>query len=195
MDTIERRLFIVVGGGMTSGGKQDLESDILYELDLLSDRHTELKRIRYLLLVKSMADAAALVRQYVRANEDEPAFHTSAAVIIIRNEVLESVNRKWAVRHYSSLHDHIPHPVIFPEKSNIVSVNFDAYPGEGSAQEYAWQNHFPEWKNIRDVDPKAWLYRLSAGRDVSIHQITRSTYLELGQALIAAASEQVATAK
>lgn len=194
-NAIERRLFLVVGGGMTSNGKLGLESDILDRLDWLGDEHPELKRICYLFLVKSMADAAAMVRQYVRENEEESAFHTSAAVIIIRNEALEFVNRKWATRHYSSLQDHIPHPVVFPEGANIVSINFDAYPGKGPAPDYAWQNYFPDWRNIQDVDPEAWLYMLNARNDVSIHRITRNTLPELGEVLIAAASEQALTDK
>ncbi len=134
-----------------------------------------------------MADAAAMVRQYVRAKDDEPAFHTSAAVIVIGNEALEFVNRQWARDHYSSLHDHMPQPVVFPEMANVVSINFDSHPDEGRTPEYAWQSLFPDWKSIGDVNSEAWLNALAGNGNISVHRITK-VGAELGDALIAAAS-------
>ncbi len=172
-DTIERRLFIVVGGGLNWNKKKRLESDIISTLDWCGFQCPAMKKIQYLFIVKSMADTAAMVRQYVRGKDDEPAFHTSAAVIVIKNETLELVNHRWATVNYTTLQDHLPYPVIFPEGAMTISINFDAYPGEGHTPDYAWQDLFPGWKSIGDVNSEAWLSALAGNGNVSVHRITK----------------------
>lgn len=188
-NAIERRLFIVVGGGLYHNVKGRLGSDICDCITICGDEHPRLEQIRYLLIVKSMADAAALIRQWVQGNDGVRAFHSSAAVIVIRNQALEFVNRKWAATHYGTLQDHMPFPVIFPKGATAISINFDGHLGQDGSTEKVWQYIFPGWKDIRDVDSEAWLNMLPGRHDVSIHRISRDFGPELKNALVAASDE------
>lgn len=88
-EQMSNRLVIVVSGGLTSNGRGRLAST-------LEDHVRELKiskRENLVVIVKSMVDAGAMVREFV-SRKSEKGAHTSVAVIIITNEALEMVNRQ-----------------------------------------------------------------------------------------------------